>query len=86
MLVFLSLRRLVHGIDVFRYPDLRPSPGLQPATRTVAGFRYAVLRAALHPRSSLPPPRRSVGSVKIFAHICGWAPRMFQIASATVSA
>ena len=26
------------------------------------------------------------GSVKIFAHICGWAPRRFQIASAMVSA
>ena len=27
-----------------------------------------------------------LGSVKIFAHICGWAPRRFQIASAMVSA
>ena len=25
---------------------------------SVAGFRYAVLRAALYPRSTLPPPRR----------------------------
>ena len=28
----------------------------------------------------------SMGSVKNFAHICGWAPRRFQIASAMVSA
>ena len=37
----------------------RPSPGLQPATRTVAGFRFAVLRAALHQHVTSPPPRRS---------------------------
>ena len=44
-----------------RYPPLCvPRPHLQPATRTVAGFRFAVLQAALHPRNTLPPPRRSV--------------------------
>ena len=36
----------------------RPSPGLQPATRTVAGFRYAVRRAAFTSARTLPPPRR----------------------------
>ena len=39
---------------------MRPSPGLQPACWFGGGrFVLAVLQAALHPRSPLPPPRRS---------------------------
>ena len=37
---------------------MRPSPGLQPATRSVAGFRLPSFGPPLHPRITLPPPRR----------------------------
>ena len=37
----------------------RPSPGLQPATRRWRAFVMPSFRPPLHPRSTLPPPRRS---------------------------
>ena len=36
----------------------RPSPGLQPATRRWRAFVMPSFRPPLHPRSTLPPPRR----------------------------